>query len=88
MKKWLTSLAISLATSSLALVYFLLVMAQDKCVESGGVWLGVRSGCNGGNGYALDNLLSPLGVVIALGIVLALCSAFIQIHALLLKRRS
>ena len=86
MKKWLISLVISLLISSLGLVYFVLFIAQDKCLDSGGRWLGGLSGCDGGNGYSIENLVSPLGVAIFLGIVLGISSAFVQLHTLLGQR--
>jgi len=84
-KKWLICLAISTLTSCIGLVLFIQSVAQDKCLDSGGRWLGLIHGCDGGNNYSIQNLTSPLAIVIFLGIILGISSALVQIHTLLFK---
>ena len=85
MKKWLISFVVSTFISCLGLVYFVSLMAQDRCLDSGGRWLGVMRGCDGGNDYSLQFLTSPLAIAIFSGIILGISSALVQIHTLLCK---
>ena len=85
MKRWLLSLAISTLASCLGLVFFTVFIAQDACLDSGGRWLGFIQGCDGGNGYSLRYLASPIVITIFLGIILGISSALIQIHNMLFR---
>ena len=83
MKKWIICLGISVLISSLGLVLFISSSAQDGCLDSGGRWLGLIQGCDGGNDYSMQYLTSPLAIVIFLGIVLGISSALVQVHSML-----
>jgi len=85
MKKWGISFAISTLISCLGLVYFISFMAQDKCLDSGGRWLDFIQGCDGGNGYSMQVLTSPIAIAIFLGIILGISSALVQVHTLFFK---
>lgn len=85
MKRWGISLAISTLISCLGLVYFLSSVTQDRCLDSGGRWIGLIQGCDGGNGYSIQFLISPIAIVIFLGIILGISSALVQVHTMLLK---
>ena len=85
MKKWIISLAISSLISILGLVWFISFSAQDGCLDSGGRWLGLIQGCDGGNGYSMQYLGSPLAIVIFLGIVLGISSVLVQVHSMLFR---
>lgn len=87
MKPWLYSLSISLLICLSGLTYFVLVVAPDKCLDAGGRWLGAGDGCEGVLGYELANLASPFGVIIFLGIVVAIASLLFQVKTLLLGKR-
>ena len=58
-------------------------MAQDGCLDSGGHWLGLIQGCDGGNDYSMQYLTSPLAISIFLGIILGIGSALVQMHTIL-----
>lgn len=88
MKKWLYSLVISLLLCSVGLIYFVAFVAQDKCLDSGGRWLGFMAGCEAGRGYSMDNLMSPTGILLSLGIVLAVSSALVQVRDLITGNRN
>jgi len=60
MKKWLISLGLSVVLCGFVLAYFLCFIAQDTCLDSGGRWLGIIAGCDGGSDLELDFLMSPL----------------------------
>ena len=85
MKKWIICLAISVLVSSLGLVWFISSSAQDGCLDTGGRWLGLIQGCDGGNSYSMEYLASPLAIVIFLGIVLGISSALVQAHSMLAR---
>ena len=85
MKKWLISLTLSLAISTIGILYFLIFIAQDNCLDSGGRWLGALNGCDGGNEYSTEYLTSPLAMGIYIAIVVAIGSALIQLHSILRK---
>ncbi|MBL4826948.1 MAG: hypothetical protein JKY66_04425 [Spongiibacteraceae bacterium] len=82
MKKWIVSLSISVFVSCLGLVYFVVFMGQDRCLDSGGRWLGLAQGCDGGDGYAMKYLMSPLAITIFLAIILGISSALVQLHSI------
>ena len=88
MNKWVISLAISLVISFLGLAYFVNFTVQDVCLDSGGRWLGALDGCDGGNGYSIQHLMSPLAIIIFLAIVLGISSALVQLHSILFKRHN
>ena len=54
MKKWLISLGLSVVLCGIGLGYFLCFIAQDTCLDSGGRWLGIMAGCEGGRELELD----------------------------------
>lgn len=83
MKIWLVSLLAAALLCGMGLLYFVSSIAHDKCLAAGGRWLGTGQGCDGGSGYFLEGLLSPLAVALFIGIILGVSSAFVQIHALL-----
>ncbi len=83
MKKWLLSLAISALISFIGLVWFIRSSVQEACLSAGGRWLGLMQGCDGGTGYSLQYLTSPLAIAIFLGIVLGISSALVQVHSLI-----
>jgi len=83
MKKWIICFGISVLISSLGLVWFISSSAQDGCLDSGGRWLGLIQGCDGGNDYSMQYLTSPLAIGIFLGIVLGISSALVQVHSML-----
>ena len=85
MKRWGVSLAVSALVSCLGLVYFISFMAQDRCLDSGGRWLGVIQGCDGGNGYSIQSLTSPIAIVIFLGIILGISSVLVQVYAMIFR---
>ena len=85
MKRWVVSLAISTLISCLGLVCFISFMAQDGCLDSGGRWLGLIQGCDGGNSYSMQYLASPIAIAIFLGIILGISSAIVQIHTMLFR---
>ncbi|RLP52363.1 MAG: hypothetical protein D6160_21150 [Ketobacter sp.] len=83
MKRAFICLLISLTISCLGLLYLVVFVAKDNCLDSGGRWIGVVKGCEGGNEYSLSLLLSPLPVCIFIGIVLGISSVLIQLHTLI-----
>ncbi|MGP4845812.1 hypothetical protein ACTXGQ_16870 [Marinobacter sp. 1Y8] len=83
MKKWLLCFAISALMSCLGLAWFIRSSAQEGCLDSGGRWLGLIQGCEGGSGYSLQYVASPLAIAIFLGIVLGISSALVQVHSLI-----
>ena len=83
MKRWAISLTISVLISCFGLAYFISFMVQDGCLDSGGRWLGYIQGCDGGNGYSMQNLVSPITIAIFTGIILGITSAIIQFHTML-----
>lgn len=85
MKKWIISFAISVLISCLGLVYFVNFIAYDACLGSGARWLGLIQGCEGGNGYTMQYITSPLAILIFLGIILGVSSALVQIYTLFSK---
>ena len=88
MKKWLISLGLSVVLCGIGLSYFLCFIAQDTCLDAGGRWLGIIAGCEGGRDLELGFLMSPLLIAISLGIVLGVCSAFVQFYTIISGRRS
>lgn len=85
MKKWIISLAISALISCLGLVCYINFMAQDGCLDSGGRWLGLIQGCDGGNDYSMQYLATPIAISIFLGIILGISSALVQVHSILYR---
>ena len=85
MKKWAFSLAASTGTCTIGLIYFTLTIVQDGCLDSGGRWLGLTAGCEGGTVYSLTSLSSPLSIAIFLGILLGVASAFVQTYDIFFK---
>lgn len=85
MKKWIISLAISTLVSCIGLVLFINFMAKDRCLDSGGRWLSLFRGCDGGNDYSMQYLTTPLAIAIFLGIILGIASALVQVHSILHK---
>ena len=85
MKRWVISLAISALVSCLGLVYFISFVAQDRCLDSGGRWLGLIQGCDGGNGYSMQFLTSPIAIAIFLGIILGISSVLVQVYTMLFR---
>jgi len=83
MKKWLICLALSTLITGLGLLYITGFLAQDRCLDSGGRWLGMMSGCHGGNDYNTGYLTSPMVIAILVGIILGISSALVQLHTLL-----
>lgn len=88
MKMWFISLGLSVVLCGIGLAYFLYFIAQDTCLDSGGRWLGIIAGCEGGRDLELDFLISPLLIALFLGIVLGVCSAFVQFYALISRRQN
>jgi len=86
MKKWFVAFAISFTLSVLGLAYFTVMLAQDRCRDSGGNWLGLLKGCEEGSGYQLEFTGNPLAMTIFLAIVVAISSALIQLHSILFQR--
>lgn len=83
MKKWIIALAISTLVSCIGLVCFIYFMAQDVCLDSGGRWLGLIKGCDGGKNYSMQFLASPLAIFIFLGIILGISSALVQVYSMI-----
>ena len=77
MKKWGVSLLISISICTLGLIK---LMDQRGCINSGGRWLGIMNGCEGGDGYSIVYFSSALSVVIFLGIVVGVTSACVQFY--------
>ena len=75
-----------MAITGFGLAYITGYLAQDRCLDSGGRWLGIMSGCDGGNGYNTGHLTSPLALAILIGIMLGISSALLQLHTLLFVR--
>jgi len=88
MKKWLISLGLSVVLCGIGLGYFLCFIAQDACLDSGGRWLGIIAGCEGGRELELDFLISPLLISIFLGIMLGVCSALVQFYTIISGHRN
>ncbi len=85
MKIWGISLAISALVSCLGLAFFVSFMAQDGCLDSGGRWLDLTQSCDGGDGYSMAYLASPIAIAIFLGIILGISSALVQVHTILFR---
>lgn len=83
MKKWIISVTISAFISCLGLGYFIDFMAQNGCLDSGGRWLGHIHGCDGGSGYSMQYLASPIAITLFFAIVIAISSALVQLYAIL-----
>ncbi|MDO6805969.1 hypothetical protein Q4595_26165, partial [Wenyingzhuangia sp. 1_MG-2023] len=79
MKIWLICLALSMLISVCGLIGFIYVSAQDICLDSGGRWLGLISGCDEGKTYSLQYLSSPLAIMVFLGITVGISSVLVQI---------
>lgn len=83
MRKWMISLAVAAMISSFGLAYFIGVSAEGVCLDSGGRWLGLIQGCEGGSGYSMQYLKSPLAIAIFLGIVIGISSALVQVYSMI-----
>jgi hypothetical protein len=83
-QRWAVCLAIASMLSCLGLVYFINDMSEKSCLESGGRWLSLIQGCEGGNSYSMQYLTSPLAIAIFMGIILGITSALFQIYTLLI----
>jgi hypothetical protein len=79
MKKWIISTSVSVTFCIFGLFYFSEFIAQDSCLDSGGRWLGVTKGCEGGNNFTMLQLMAPLPICIFIGIALGITSALVQI---------
>lgn len=82
MKKWGVSFVISISICTLGLIK---MMDQSGCINSGGRWLGIMKGCEGGEDYSIEYFSSALSVVIFLGIVLGVTSACVQFYDIFLN---
>lgn len=80
MKKWLVCFVISVVISIIGLFYFVSFVMQDGCLDSGGSWKGVIDGCDSGNGFTTQYLMSPLSIAIYIGIIFGISGALVQVH--------
>ncbi|WP_370981129.1 hypothetical protein [Agaribacterium sp. ZY112] len=85
MKQWIICIILSALSCIMSLCYFIEFIAQDSCLDLGGQWLGMIEGCIGGNEFSMAKLLTPLSIAIALGILLGMSSALVQISSMLNK---